>query len=263
MSINDIYKSKFVIRLVANYHELDLINKTKRNSLTDNELYILESFLKSNRIIATLETLNISIKCLLKYHPQFNKRLNFNKLTEDDAKEIQYHIENFYIRVTKVKDQILLLINHIFELNLKNMDCTYDKVSKAIEKRVKNKTGDKIYVQEMLLSLFIQDYKDKFKNVDNYRNFVAHRGEYSDDDLNLVSSVLYFRDLEKTKKYPNDLFEQTMKNEELMDYMKVAVFKRAFQFRKMSDALIIWVIHLYDLIDKELEIKIKEKIPNP
>lgn len=263
MSNNEINRTSFVIHLVTKYHELDLINKAKSDSLSDLELYIIDSFFKSNRIDATLQLLNISIKCLLKFHPQFNKRLNLNKLTEDDAKEIQYHIENFYFRITKVKDQILLLINHIFELKLKNKDCTYDKVSKAIEKRVKSKTGDKIYVQEMLLSLSIQDYKDKFKEVDNYRNYIVHRGEYIDDDLNLVSSVLYFRDLEKTRKYPNDLFERTMQNDELKDFLKVAVFKRAFQFRKMSDALKIWVIDLYELIDIEFEIKIKEKMLNP
>lgn len=251
-----------MIRLIRKYHELDLINKTKEDNLSGIESYIVDSFLKSNKIIATLESLDISIRILIKFHPQFNKRLNFSKLTENDAKEIQYHIENFYLRITKVKDQILLLINHLFELKLRNIDCSYDKVSKAIEKRLKSKPGDEIYVQEILLCLSIKDYKDKFKVVDDYRNFIAHRGEYSDDDLNLLSSALHFRDLEKAKTLPNDFFIGAMQDDELKELLKVAVIKRVFQFRNISDAIISWIIHLFDLIDKELEIKIKEKMPN-
>lgn len=251
-----------MVLLIQKYDEFGLLKIKSRNNLSDLQLYILDTSNLTNNITHTLESLALINKYLLRFHTVFNTTLNLNKLDENDAVEIQYHIENYYIRVTKVKDQILLLLNHLFELQLKNNECTYSKVYNSLKKSIIHKSAERINATEIIILQYIDKYKKSFKQIDNYRNYITHRGEYLDDDLHLVKSVLYFRDLEKTKEYPKRIFKGGMPNSELENFLKRAVIKKVIEFRETNNIVNDWTFQIFKLLDKTFEIKIKEKMPN-
>lgn len=239
------------------YSENELIKAAKRDSLNQPELYILDTFNSASKLLNTLESLDMIIKCLTKFHPEFNKNFNVEKMTKNDADEIQYHIENFYVRPIKIKDQILLFTNQLIDLKLQNQKCNYKNIYKAIKNKIVNENfHDSNGIKILQL---IKDLQNKFKKVENYRNFITHRGEYINEDLHLIGTVLYFKELEKGGDYPKSLFKNQMPVEDFENILKVFLSKTIMNFRNNANVLNDWTFSFFKLSDSILKQIYKKK----
>jgi hypothetical protein len=106
-TVDELEKTAFWKLIVKDYSPV-----VTKNEKSEEEDFYYEVFVKSYNIIGTLRTLELIVE-LLKELTQEDMEINSRKITL-----IRYHVENFYSRITKVNDQILLLINVIFSLEL-------------------------------------------------------------------------------------------------------------------------------------------------
>ncbi len=92
---------------------------------------------------------------------------------------IRYHVENFYSRLTKVNDQILLLINIIFKLQLSENECTYYKIKDKLTKI--SQTDD--------ILDYLTSNSTAFKNIREKRNKIIHREKFLDSGFANLSAL--------------------------------------------------------------------------
>ena len=135
-----------------------------KNEKSEEEQFYHHAFVKTYNITETIHTLHLIVE-LLKRHCQKN-----NGCQSDELRIIRYHIENFYSRITKVNDQILLLINEVFNLKLNDRSCKYDPIIKKLK-------GNEV-IEDYLLQM-----KTAFENISDTRNKITHREKYVDLDL--------------------------------------------------------------------------------
>ena len=83
-------------------------------------------------------------------------------------RDIEYHIENVYIRIVMIFDRCYLLVNDEFELGANSSGCNY----RFLKERIKSEEIFKI----------LEDWGNKIKQWD-YRNFLMHEGRHIDPRL--------------------------------------------------------------------------------
>jgi hypothetical protein len=242
-SIQEIYESNFMKTILSLQSEQKILKAKERSDLSPLDLYILDSFQNMNRVISTLELFNFIIKEIRNFHSIFGKEA-FIKMTKNDCDELQYHIENFYIRMSKFNDQILLFLNQIYLLNIDYKKCNTENIYNAIKLKVEVDSLDKLQVIQSLL--LVKELKSKFIPIKSYRNYLSHRGEFRNDDLLLIQSVIYIRELKKDNKYPEELFENQMPEDDFKYILDGFIFNTAWKFRKFSNGLNLWAFSFFE-----------------
>ena len=131
----------------------------------------------------------------------------------------------------------------------------------AVKKPAKEKRSleQKIESKDILLLVHIDNFKEQFKELDAYRNFITHKGDYSETNLNLANSFLYMRDLKKSNEMYNDILKGGMSDKEFLSFLKNAVIKRLSDFNQLSSILHDWMCQFFILLEPELTRKIEEK----
>ncbi len=80
-------------------------------------------------------------------------------------RDVEYHIENIYIRIVMIFDRCYLLVNDEYKLGAVSKDCNYE----LLKKKIKNEEVFKI----------LEDWGNKIKSW-QYRNFLTHEGHHID-----------------------------------------------------------------------------------
>ncbi|HBX44848.1 Cthe_2314 family HEPN domain-containing protein [Limibacterium fermenti] len=168
-TVDELEKTVFWKLIVKDYSPV-----VTKNEKSEEEDFYYEVFVKSYNIIGTLRTLELIVE-LLKELTQEDMGINSRKITL-----IRYHVENFYSRITKVNDQILLLINVIFSLELQEKECYYRTVSNKLKK---------ISETENILD-YLTSNSEAFEVIRDERNKITHRENFLDLDFaNLSASA--------------------------------------------------------------------------
>jgi hypothetical protein len=94
----------------------------------------------------------------------------------DRSEYLKYHFENYFFRMPKLKDQVLNLLNVVFELN-------YNQ-SNSLEKKIYNTT----ILQEKKLLYFVDYFNEVFSKIKPLRDIIAHRGNLADQNLAMLMS---------------------------------------------------------------------------
>lgn len=110
---------------------------------------------------------------------------SFKMTRVDKGEYIKYHFENYLFRLPKLKDQVLNLLNIIFQLNYSQ--------SNGLEKKIRNN----IILQEKKLLYFIDYFNEIFSKIKPLRDIIAHRSDFSDSNLAMITSYSFLKYEEK------------------------------------------------------------------
>lgn len=120
-------------------------------------------------IIGTLDKIELSVNNI--------EGLTFGKNIEKSTRLLEYHIENYYLRLPIVLEQLYALLSELLVL-----DYDFRKPIRDFEALLKINVPD--------LWEAIDSYKQETKQIKQMRNIVAHVGNYEEDDLNKLRSWL-------------------------------------------------------------------------
>jgi len=102
------------------------------------------------------------------------------KKGEDAAHVIRYHYENYILRMTKIRDLSLALINHIMMFKIKKGLNMETRVLKLLDPK---------YGKFEIIWRYMKELTDYIKP---YRNHLAHNGTIQHEDLALLSAHYNF-----------------------------------------------------------------------
>ncbi|QCO45929.1 MULTISPECIES: Cthe_2314 family HEPN domain-containing protein [Elizabethkingia] len=98
------------------------------------------------------------------------------KMTRVDRGEyLKYHFENYFFRLPKLKDQVLNLLNVVFQLDYAQ--------SNGLERKICSNP----ILQKKKLLIFIDYFNDAFSKIKPLRDIIAHRGDFSDFNLTMLT----------------------------------------------------------------------------
>ena len=100
-------------------HSGYLLDEKSNLKQSSKDEFVIKSFLAIGEIEITIQQLNQSPIYISNFRQ--TKKIAENKVTRFD--HTIYHIESYLFRITGVMDRILILINIIFDLNLKPEQC--------------------------------------------------------------------------------------------------------------------------------------------
>ncbi|WP_342329045.1 Cthe_2314 family HEPN domain-containing protein [Pedobacter sp. FW305-3-2-15-E-R2A2] len=126
-------------------------------------------------IIQNAEDMEMIRTLITEHDPGFSKL----ERETDSAKLIRYHYENFFIRIGKVKDLLLLLINDVLLLDLKKGLSMENQLLKILPSQ---------YPYFPAVWNQVKGQLDKLKP---YRNHLAHNGTIQFEDLTLLD--IYYK----------------------------------------------------------------------
>jgi len=129
---------------------------------------------------------------------------------------IQYHIEALYHKVHTIHEIMLLLINEVYRLNLPEMKCRWNVITK------------KLVSTEMPLQ-HAHKYFKTFENLIGLRHLNSHRGYYEDeekDNIEINYGLFFYKEEVKGYKMDDDLkkmFPPALTRYKLIEYKKQKV----------------------------------------
>lgn len=117
--------------------------------------------------------IDLTIKLIEFAHP----KIKSFKITKVDRGEyIKYHFENYFFRLPKLKDQLLQLLNLIYQMGLSQ--------SKGLEKKVRAHQ----LIQHKKLYIFLDYFEEAFSKIRPLRDIIAHRSDLADSDITMLTS---------------------------------------------------------------------------
>lgn len=145
------------------------------------------------KIQHTLKSLRLARVFLAERHPLvYNYKQE--KSTISFGEYLRYHIENYFLRITTYKDQILQLYNIVHVLEV--------KTGLGFEKRLHKKAADKNLHDLDAIMVSVENLISKAKPI---RNRIAHEGYHHDSDLGLAEAGFeYIHDKDANEKGFNE-----------------------------------------------------------
>lgn len=147
------------------------------------------------KIEQNLKTLQLCRRFIAHRHPLiYDDRKEKSTITTEEY--LRYHIENYFLRITGYKDQILELFANVY--------CIEIEKNIGFEKNLRKKLTEKQLKQ---LTEIIETVNKLLSKVKPIRNKIAHEGYFHDDDLGLIHGMDYYlkRDGKKSKFKQEDL----------------------------------------------------------
>ncbi|MBL7789111.1 MAG: hypothetical protein JNL75_04670 [Chitinophagales bacterium] len=215
--------------------------ETASNKDLEIEKYVSSIFGLTFKIQSTFETI-CTIPNYLANLPtkSIQKRYDIEK-----THYYKYHIENHIIRSTTIFDQLILLINGLFELGIDPKKCTFDIISTNSHTK---KSREIALLKE--LDKAINGFKGK-------RNLILHRGEFRDSDFDDIAT----RELLKKNFNENEkkdiAVEIYLKNEELLS--KIYRSERISEMKKSNENLCNFLLLFFEEARKTFNQKLKNK----
>lgn len=172
-------KTQFVEMLATFTAELIKEGKYDKNYDHENpfEKYVTRINSYTVELFIALDDIELIKSLVLELRPSVDK-----KPDEKVADLIRYHHENLILRVGKVKDLILILINEVLTLGLKKGSSLEREVIKRVS--LSHPNFSKIWK-------YVKDALDYLKP---YRNHLAHNGSLSLEELTMIKTFYSYPD---------------------------------------------------------------------
>ncbi|WP_199119239.1 Cthe_2314 family HEPN domain-containing protein [Pedobacter sp. ASV28] len=170
-------------------HQLNFLLK-KVDGSTASAKYIMEVHKAIENLASSFFDIDMTIKLIEFAHPKIK---SFKMTRVDRGEYLQYHFENYYFRLPKIKDQALQLLNVVFRMG--------HKQSPTLEKHVlKNEK-----VIQGNFTAFILYLEDAFKSIIDLRHTIAHRANVSGSDIAMITSYQF-------TAYDKEIYELNVKS---------------------------------------------------
>lgn len=185
---------------------------------TERSLYIARIYESLSSITQSFSDIDLTIKLIQFADPKIK---SFKMTRVDKGEYLKYHFENYLFRLPKFKDQVLHLLNLIYQLNYHQ--------SNALEKKIR-KTK---MLQEKNLLLFLDYFDEVFSKIKPIRDIIAHRGELVDGNIAMLTSY-------SLMEYDKELYNSLLKGQ--------IAYVHLFQYNKgvIKKAIIILLLTLND-----------------
>lgn len=247
MSTDNLSSCNLIRSVFALYESNRLIKITQRESLNESQLYVFDTFLSITKIINTLDILDLIVKKISEFRPSECENFDNFKFNTNDILELRYHFENFFLRIEKVKDQLLLFINQVLELGLANRKCNFKNVKSNVKGKLlmlPSKEPCLENVQQLL-----EKFEGIFSDITKYRNFIAHRGEYRDEDLEEINVVLLINEM-RYGNSPDKNFNTVIPRSSLRILLCSLIDKHTGRMKTNVVSLSTWVYQFFETTDE-------------
>jgi len=125
-----------------------------------------------------------------------------------------YNLENYFIRITTIIDQSIILISEYYNLGLPPQSTSLKILLENIH------TKDKEVVK------LIKSFDSSMQPIKKIRNLIAHRGEYNDEDILKIEANLYMLSLIEDKNLNEPVFDEMFKYIDDLINKKIEFAKR-------------------------------------
>ncbi len=196
-----------------------IVNKTgnrlrkvkSREEERDN--YIMATFLSTIRILHTCEE--------LEFVPIFIRRFGDKKFLEKNninrIKYTRYHLENHFIKVSTLFDQLCKLVSIVYRLGIPEKRVNYNNVKEN------SHTKDSESIK------YLKTIEEKTNEIKRIRNIIVHHGKHFDKDLHTLDSYFTY-----PLPHPNiKILEPIVKK-----FVKVTVNKQVTQVSNYNKELL-------------------------
>lgn len=255
-TIRDLYYNSLTKKLASESVNARITDVVLGQRLTNYQGYVFHTNIKISNITSTIDTLELTIEMISKFHPERVENFDPKNLNSEFVHELKYHIENYYFRTTKILDLLIILINHILLFGLDETQCNYKnlldkfKRNKGVYENVKD-NYDKLYS-------LILGFKKQYTELNKIRNRIVHRSSYSDDNLALFEAILFGRQMITKENYAEKLKKiQGIPDERLIKYAEEIIMKKLYEFRKIKSQYIDWTYNFLENLAFFFEMNIK------
>ena len=193
---------------------------------TERSVYISKVNDSITSIVQSFDDIDLTIKLIKFADPKIK---SFKMTRVDRGDYLKYHFENYFFRLPKLKDQVLNLLNVLFQLG-------YNQ-SNGLEKKIRNNET----LQQKKLLYFIDYFNDAFSKIKPIRDTIAHRGDLADQNLTMLTSYSMVR-------YNENIYHLLLKNQIPYTY----IFEKNQGILKQT--VITLLLVLYDDYNENLKI---------
>ena len=193
---------------------------------TERSIYISKVNDSITSIVQSFDDIDLTIKLIKFADPKIK---SFKMTRVDRGDYLKYHFENYFFRLPKLKDQVLNLLNVLFQLG-------YNQ-SNGLEKKIRNNET----LQQKKLLYFIDYFNDAFSKIKPIRDTIAHRGDLADQNLTMLTSYSMVR-------YNENIYHLLLKNQIAYTY----IFEKNQGILKQT--VITLLLVLYDDYNENLKI---------
>ena len=193
---------------------------------TERSVYISKVNDSITSIVQSFDDIDLTIKLIKFADPKIK---SFKMTRVDRGDYLKYHFENYFFLLPKLKDQVLNLLNVLFQLG-------YNQ-SNGLEKKIRNNET----LQQKKLLYFIDYFNDAFSKIKPIRDTIAHRGDLADQNLTMLTSYSMVR-------YNENIYHLLLKNQIAYTY----IFEKNQGILKQT--VITLLLVLYDDYNENLKI---------
>lgn len=162
--------------------------------MSEDQKHITGLFKRYSKIVKTTEQLDTILR-LLAVKPT----LYFMKEAEIEySKYLGYNLENYFIRITSILDQSIILVCEFYNLGIEPKNTNLRTLTE--NRHTKGKDATEILKKFDRLILPIK----------NIRNLIAHRGEFNDEDLMKIEANLYMLSMIDEKNLDDPIFHRML-----------------------------------------------------
>jgi|GEM_PF-2729151 len=186
--------------------------ENNQHLLTEDEKYTS----RVSRIQSALSTTSEQLLHIRLYINRYPFRKHYLSEGISQLEYIQYHMEALYHKVHTIHEIMLLMINEVYGLNLPEIKCRWNAITK------------KLASTEKPLKI-VHRYFKTFENLIGLRHLNSHRGYYEDeekDKINLYYGVFFYKEEAKGLKMDQDLkkmFPPALTRYKLIEFKKQKV----------------------------------------
>lgn len=163
-----------------------------------------------SKIYSTLKTIQLVRILIAEEHPIIDKRKGSSI---ERNQFLRYNLENYFLRITTYKDQVLHAMNSLLQLEVNSGNNFTNRLkSKATQQNIPE------------VDLAIQNLDKLFSSVQHIRNKVAHEGGYDNIDLGMLELASIAKenfDIEAVSKSDYDTLHAMLIIENIKEMMQI------------------------------------------
>lgn len=164
-----------LVRMIIHHNaEIMLIRHKEKKELTAEQTYV---FKLNDSITALMENFR-DIELIEIFLQERLKIKIISRKGITDPEYIRYHMENYFTRMHKIKDQVCMLLKNYFRLSYAE--------NNSLEYRLINDA----FLKTTPLTMYISYCTECFKQLKPVRNQIAHKSNFESSDLGMLQAIL-------------------------------------------------------------------------
>lgn len=201
--------------------DVDALVDTLYKILNDEERYV-SSVSRLVFDISNIFDQLTHIPIYIRYYPRLKSYRN-NGITKDVY--IRYQLENHFIRVSTIIDQVALLINEVYRLGLPVYRCSLDAILEN-----SNTRGTKA-------AKILKEFKKSSQGIKLVRNRIVHQGAFFDKDIFNLATYIFINEQNG---------EEIISEAHIKWLHKYIVYDKVRLLEKNNEAILHYITAIYN-----------------